>query len=231
MALCLVANAYNLNPWTKEIYAFPDRNNGIVPVVGVDGWSRIVNEHPQCDGIQFHEADDGSWCECTIHRKDRTHPTTIRESLAEVKRDTAPWKSHPRRMLRHKALIQAGRVVFGFAGIFDPDEAERIVEAEQIRANPRDGLGTADPAAVDALVARVTDILAAALTGEREALKSLGVTISEEAVKAQIELMKSQGNLTGTTEEQQKAQVLRKALDYLQAVLLVVELVPLKDLT
>jgi phage recombination protein Bet len=161
MALCVVANAYNLNPWTKEIYAFPDRNNGIVPVVGVDGWSRIINEHPQCDGIQFNEADDGSWIECTIHRKDRAHPTTIREYRDEVKRDTAPWKSHPRRMLRHKALIQCARVVFGFAGIYDPDEAERIIEATPVlTANPRDGIATADPVEVDKLVAVVTDILA-----------------------------------------------------------------------
>src|SRR5262245_28059555 len=69
MALCIVAEQYNLNPWTKEIYAFPDRN-GIVPVVGVDGWSRIINEHPQCDGVQFAEDPDGAWIECTIYRKD-----------------------------------------------------------------------------------------------------------------------------------------------------------------
>ena len=30
-ALMVVANQYALNPWTKEIYAFPDKNNGIVP--------------------------------------------------------------------------------------------------------------------------------------------------------------------------------------------------------
>jgi hypothetical protein len=161
MALCLVANQYNLNPWTKEIYAFPDRNNGIVPVVGVDGWSRIINEQPQCDGVQFTEADDGSWVECTIHRKDRKFPTTVREYLSEVKRDTAPWKSHPRRMLRHKALIQCARVVFGFAGIYDPDEAGAIIEAEPSMVhNARDGIELAEPAAVDALVSRVTDILA-----------------------------------------------------------------------
>ena len=161
MALCIVANAYGLNPWTKEIYAFPDRNNGIVPVVGVDGWSRIINEHAQCDGIQFAEAEDGSWIECTIHRKDRKFPTTVREYLSEVRRDTGPWKSHPRRMLRHKALIQCARVTFGFAGIYDPDEAERIIEsAPEITANPRDGIDPADPEKVDALVARVTDILA-----------------------------------------------------------------------
>ena len=37
IALLIVANQYGLNPWTKEIYAFPDKQNGIVPVVGVDG--------------------------------------------------------------------------------------------------------------------------------------------------------------------------------------------------
>jgi len=36
-ALLIVANQYGLNPWTKEIYAFPDKHNGIVPVVGIDG--------------------------------------------------------------------------------------------------------------------------------------------------------------------------------------------------
>ena len=35
IALLIVANQYGLNPWTKEIYAFPDKQNGIVPVVGV----------------------------------------------------------------------------------------------------------------------------------------------------------------------------------------------------
>ena len=39
-------------PFTKEIYAHPDQHKGIVPVVGVDGWIRIVNEHPQFDGIE-----------------------------------------------------------------------------------------------------------------------------------------------------------------------------------
>ena len=36
-ALMVVANQYQLNPFTRELFAFPDKNNGIVPVVGVDG--------------------------------------------------------------------------------------------------------------------------------------------------------------------------------------------------
>ena len=131
MALMVVADQYKLNPFTKEIFAFPDKG-GIVPVVSVDGWARIINEHPQMDGMDFEMTEDGSSCTCTIHRKDRSHPTRVTEYMAEVRRDTQPWKSHPRRMLRHKTLIQCSRIAFGFAGIYDEDEAERIVEATAV---------------------------------------------------------------------------------------------------
>jgi phage recombination protein Bet len=127
-ALMVVANQYGLNPWTKEIYAFPDKNNGIVPVVGVDGWSRIINSNPQFDGMDFEQNAES--CTCVIYRKDRNHPTRVTEWMAECKRsNVGPWMSHPYRMLRHKAMIQCARLAFGFVGIFDEDEAERIKEA------------------------------------------------------------------------------------------------------
>ncbi|MGC4396026.1 phage recombination protein Bet [Hydrogenophaga sp. T2] len=130
-ALMVVANQYGLNPWTKEIYAFPDKNNGIVPVVGVDGWSRIINQHPQFDGMDF-EQDEQS-CTCVIYRKDRSHPIRVTEYMAECRRtNVGPWQSHPRRMLRHKAMIQCARLAFGYGGIYDQDEAERIVESSTV---------------------------------------------------------------------------------------------------
>lgn len=137
-ALLIVADQYNLNPFTKEIYAFPDRQNGIVPVVGVDGWARIINDHPECDGFEFIESEERTkyegkdvptWMEVVLYRKDRSHPTRIREAFAEVVRGTPPWKSHPSRMLRHKTLIQGARIAFGFSGIFDEDEAQRVIDA------------------------------------------------------------------------------------------------------
>lgn len=132
-ALLVVANQYGLNPWTKEIYAFPDKNNGIVPVVGVDGWSRIINSHAQFDGMDF-EQDEQS-CTCSIYRKDRSRPVRVTEYMAECRRSNAgPWQSHPRRMLRHKAMIQCARLAFGFVGIYEQDEAERIIEGEVVRA-------------------------------------------------------------------------------------------------
>jgi len=127
-ALLVVASQYGLNPFTREIYAFPDKG-GIVPVVGIDGWSRIMNTHDQFDGIEFKF--DSESCTCIIYRKDRSHSTSATEYMEECKRENSPaWKSHPRRMLRHKAMIQAARLAFGFTGIYDQDEAERIVEVK-----------------------------------------------------------------------------------------------------
>ena len=149
-ALMVVANQYGLNPWTKEIYAFPDKNNGIVPVVGVDGWARIINDNPQFDGMDFAQSDEmvrmpgansdaPAWIECAMYRKDRTRPVIIREYLDEVYREpfkgkfglvAGPWQTHPKRFLRHKAMNQCARMAFGYGGIFDQDEAERITERD-----------------------------------------------------------------------------------------------------
>lgn len=139
-ALMIVAREHGLNPFLKEMFAFPDKKGGIVPVVGVDGWIRILNSHPEYDGVEFaYEKDDGTpaWVECRIFRKDRSHAIVVREFMAECKRGTGPWGSHPARMLRHKALIQCARVAFGFAGIYDEDEAERIVEGQALEHAPQ----------------------------------------------------------------------------------------------
>lgn len=179
MVLLVVANQYGLNPWTKEIYAFPDKNNGIVPVVGVDGWSRIINSHPQFDGMEFIESDDS--IECVIFRKDRSHPIKVREYMAECKRGGAgPWQSHPRRMLRHKALIQCARLAFGFVGIYDQDEAERIIEGEArvVSRTPsrRNDVQAAIPADSEERDMLIADMLAIADNGVeafRQAWKDL----------------------------------------------------------
>lgn len=169
MALLIVAEQHGLNPWTKEIYAFPDRNHGIVPVVGVDGWSRIINTHPDFDGMDFEEAEDGTWIKCVIYRKDRSHPIAAKEWMQECKRDTGPWKSHPRRMLRHKAMIQCARIAFGFGGIYDQDEAERIIEAtpeplvvngtRTERTDPRGDTSMVPDLLTSKHVAEITDLL------------------------------------------------------------------------
>lgn len=134
-AFLLVAKEYRLNPLTKEIYAFPKKTGGIVPIVSIDGWVSLVNSHPACDGFDFswENNDRGELvsCTCTMHRKDRSHPVVVTEYLAECARQTEAWKMK-HRMLRHKAMIQGARYAFGFSGIYDADEGEVIAEARDV---------------------------------------------------------------------------------------------------
>lgn len=130
-ALIVVANAYKLNPLTREIFAFPSKGGGIVPVVSVDGWCRIINEHPQYGNCKFrYEYGSDRKVQsitCIMYRKDRENPCEVTEIYEECYRNTDPWRMMPSRMLRHKSLIQCARYAFGFAGIYDEDEARDIL--------------------------------------------------------------------------------------------------------
>lgn len=188
-ALLVVANQYGLNPWTKEIYAFPDRQNGIVPVVGVDGWSRIINSHPQFDGMDFEQ--DADSCTCIVYRKDRSHPIKVTEWMEECRRDgVGPWKSHPKRMLRHKAMIQCARLAFGFGGIYDQDEAERISESDlgnqsaRATKNPQQAAAQNAPDGVAEFEAMHIDALRAAAMNGTEALAAAFQAIPKSPQKA-----------------------------------------------
>ncbi|MGR4893382.1 phage recombination protein Bet [Sphingopyxis sp. LARHCG72] len=137
-ALIVVANEYKLNPLTKEIYAFAAKGGGIVPLVSIDGWVRIMNEHPQFDGIEFEDIVDEKGklyaIESIIWRKDRSRPIKVTEYLDECKRNTDPWNKSPNRMLRHRALIQGARYAFGFSGIYADDEVEIQIIGDPVEA-------------------------------------------------------------------------------------------------
>ena len=133
-ALIVVSNAYGLNPLLKEIYAFPAKGGGIIPYVSVDGWVRITNEHPAFDGVEFNDIvdDKGSLyaIESVIYRRDRTHPIKVTEYMDECKGSGPAWQKTPKRMLRHRALIQGARIAFGFSGIYAEGD-ERIDYIQQ----------------------------------------------------------------------------------------------------
>ena len=129
LALVVVANTYGLSPLLREIYAFPAKGGGIVPVVSIDGWINRMNSNAQFDGIEFSDTwDEGKIASVTarIWRKDRSKPCVVTEYFSECSRNTDPWKTCPARMLRHKALIQCVRIAFGFGGVYDEDEARDI---------------------------------------------------------------------------------------------------------
>ncbi|MCR5259306.1 MAG: recombinase RecT [Desulfovibrio sp.] len=137
LAMCFIAKEYQLNPLLKEIYAVPAKNGGVVPLVGVDGYISMMLRHPDFDGMEFRYSEETvaigaikdvpRWIEVVIHKKSCTRPTVVREYLDECFRPTEPWRTHPRRMLRHKAVCQGARMAFGFSGIYsEADEAEPV---------------------------------------------------------------------------------------------------------
>jgi phage recombination protein Bet len=143
--LLLLAERLGLDPLNNEIYATeisPDsgKKSRIVFVVGVDGWSKIINSHPQFDGMKFVESAPGDdelplYFECTMFRKDRKVATSVREYMNEAHTRQGAWVTHPRRMLRHKAMVQCARICFGLSGIYEPDEASRIEAAQLSSGN------------------------------------------------------------------------------------------------
>ena len=141
--LLLTAERFGLDPLSNEIYtiekqAVAGKKAQIVFVFGVDGWTKIINSHPAFDGMKFVESEPGDdelplYFECTIFRKDRKVATTVREYMYEVHTNQGAWLTHPRRMLRHKSMVQCARVCFGLSGIYDPDEAFRVGQIHETR--------------------------------------------------------------------------------------------------
>lgn len=134
-ACVMVANTYKLNPILKQIYAFPAKGGGIVPVVSVDGWISIVTGNKNYNGVEFVDIRENGKLvaiTCKIYIKGQEQPTAVTEYLSEcadITKET--WKRWPYRMLRHKAYIQCARMAFGFSGIYDEDEAQRIVSVTE----------------------------------------------------------------------------------------------------
>ena len=111
----------------------------VILVLSVDGWSKIINSHVQFDGMSFQESQENhgsqpTYIECTIFRKDRKVATSVREYMTEANTGTGAWLTHPRRMLRHKAMVQCARICFGLGGLYEPDEAERIRTSAQVQS-------------------------------------------------------------------------------------------------
>jgi phage recombination protein Bet len=127
-AFALVCSSYKLNPLTREVYAFPTKTGGIMPMIGIDGWLKIAHQHADYAGMNWVDGVDGDgdrWCECTVFLKSTPdHPVTIREYLSECKQNTPVWAQRPKRMLRHRATIQAIRYALGISGVSDSDDYE-----------------------------------------------------------------------------------------------------------
>lgn len=129
-AFVAVCRAMGLNPILGEVHAMRDKAGTLRAVPSIDGWVRVIRTQPDFRGVEFaeHRDEDGSLVAitCTMHVEGWRTPCVITEYLAECRRRTDPWQSMPTRMLRHRALIQCGRVAFGLG----------LSDAEDVRDEP-----------------------------------------------------------------------------------------------
>lgn len=121
---------YDLNPFIREGHAFVSGGK-LQVMIGLDGWLKIANRHPEFDGYeQFDNFDDkGDLISVTtkIYVKNRRFPTPHTEYMREALMPSSPaWKKFPFRMLAGKSLGQCVRKAFGVSEVLDDDEASRI---------------------------------------------------------------------------------------------------------
>ncbi len=118
--LLRLANKYQLDPLSDEIALLQNQDQTYQPFITIDGWSKLINNHPQYAGMSLRDSTeliDGipTWMECTIYRNDRILPIVIKEYLEEVRTDHPSWQQMPRRMLRHRVIQQCARLALGIS--------------------------------------------------------------------------------------------------------------------
>ncbi len=118
--LLRLANKYQLDPLSDEIALLQNQDQTYQPFITIDGWSKLINNHPQYAGMSLRDSTeliDGipTWMECTIYRNDRILPIVIKEYFEEVKTDHSSWQQMPRRMLRHRVIQQCARLALGIS--------------------------------------------------------------------------------------------------------------------
>ncbi|MCF0224391.1 MAG: phage recombination protein Bet [Fibrobacter sp.] len=138
MQFLAVAQAFNLNPFKREVYAttYIDRNGNtqMSVIVGYEVYMKRAEINPNFDGYEteFTLTKSGEIaCTCTVFRKDRNHPTKSTVYMGEYSTGKSLWQSKPRVMLEKVAICTAFRRAFpiDFGGYpYAPEELGTSIE-------------------------------------------------------------------------------------------------------
>ncbi len=140
--LLRLANKYQLDPLSDEIALLQNQDQTYQPFITIDGWSKLINNHPQYAGMSLRDSTelvDGipTWMECTIYRNDRILPIVIKEYFQEVRTNHSSWEQMPRRMLRHRVIQQCARLALGISVIEGPSKTETAKKEISTKVNLR----------------------------------------------------------------------------------------------
>jgi len=146
LTLLRTASEHGLDPIKDEVNLTQYEDGSWQVFITVDGWSKLMNQHPAFCGIEFTESPESinnvpAWISCSIYRTDRAIPTTVREYLLEVQNDHAIWQKMPRRMLRHRVMQQCARIAFGIGMSEATPKAIQVIaqksgQVEPLQAKP-----------------------------------------------------------------------------------------------
>lgn len=136
-AFVSVANGLKMNPLLPGfLYAYPERNGGITPIIGPDGMYKMLAEHPEVDSWETNVYPEDVTLPAThsttkIYRKGREKPISYTAIMSEWRVSSNPnWQSRPRHMIGIRSLKQAARqIVHGLP--WDEDE-KRIAEMTNV---------------------------------------------------------------------------------------------------
>ena len=132
LQLLRLADKYELDPLSDEVAIFEHDNQTQGVYITIDGWAKLINQHPQYAGMSLRESSEltgniTTWMECTIYRNDRILPIIVKEYFEEVRTNHFSWIKMPRRMLRHRVIQQCARLALGISA---PDNS--VKETNQV---------------------------------------------------------------------------------------------------
>lgn len=167
-----LARRYQLDPFSKQIWAIKYNGNAAQIFTGRDGFLSIAHRSGVFDGMESGVDVDKTgetigWAK--VYRKDMTHPFSITVSLKEYDTGKSLWREKPRTMIQKVAESQCLRRAFSISGLYDQDEIDtpeqqqpqpadyRIIDAPETHYTPRAPSASApQPAATDQKPAATT---------------------------------------------------------------------------
>lgn len=108
-----LAKAFNLNPFTREIYAIKYGNNFSL-VIGYEVYLKRAERNGDLAGwsTRFEKEDNDTKCIITIHRKSWSQPLIHEVYLSEYHQKNSMWNTKTKTMLRKVAICQGFRMAF-----------------------------------------------------------------------------------------------------------------------
>ncbi|HRD26387.1 MAG TPA: phage recombination protein Bet [Methanoculleus sp.] len=121
-----LANRYQLDPFSKQIWLVKYGDSPAQIFCGRDGYLAIAHRSGQFDGMESGTRKEGDdlvgWCK--VYRKDMSHPFEVEVYASEYSTGKNLWRDKPRTMIQKVAEAQCLRRAFSISGLYSPEEID-----------------------------------------------------------------------------------------------------------